>query len=75
MSIDDFIPEPSNNTISTEEKNKQEEMEDIFAPDVKQVLDALSLVAYQCGEIANYTIQDPYRARNELRAISVKYGN
>ncbi|MCR4813506.1 MAG: hypothetical protein K5879_01625 [Lachnospiraceae bacterium] len=75
MSIDDFIPEPSNNTISTEEKNKQEEVEDIFAPDVKQVLDALSLVAYQCGEIANYTIQDPYRARNELRAISVKYGN
>lgn len=75
MSIDDFIPEPSNNTISTEEKNNQEEIEDIFAPDVKQVLDALSLVAYQCGEIANYTIQDPYRARNELRAISVKYGN
>lgn len=75
MSIDDFISEPSNNTISTEEKNNQEEVEDIFAPDVKQVLDALSLVAYQCGEIANYTIQDPYRARNELRAISVKYGN
>ena len=75
MSIDDFIPEPSNNTISTEEKKNQEEVEDIFAPDVKQVLDALSLVAYQCGEIANYTIQDPYRARNELRAISVKYGN
>lgn len=75
MSIDVFIPEPSNNTISTEEKNNQEEVEDIFAPDVKQVLDALSLVAYQCGEIANYTIQDPYRARNELRAISVKYGN
>ncbi len=75
MSIDDFIPEPSNNTISTEKKNNQEEIEDIFAPDVKQVLDALSLVAYQCGEIANYTIQDPYRARNELRAISVKYGN
>jgi len=75
MSIDDFIPDPSNKTISTEEKNNQEKIEDIFAPDVKQVLDALSLVAYQCGEIANYTIQDPYRARNELRAISVKYGN
>lgn len=44
-------------------------------PEVKQVLEVLSTIANQCGEIANYTIQDPYRARNELRAISVKWGN
>ena len=54
---------------------EDDDVEDLFVPDVKQVMDALSQVAYQCGEIANYTIQDPYRARNELRAISVKYGN
>ena len=65
------IEEKENNKIDTE---STEPDEDIFAPDVNQVLETLSQVAYQCGEIANYTIQDPYRARNELRGISVKYG-
>ena len=44
-------------------------------PSVKQLMDALSFVAYQCGEIADYTVRDPYRARNELRSICVKWGN
>lgn len=44
-------------------------------PTAKQLKDALSFVAYQCGEIADYTIRDPYRARNELRSICVKWGN
>ena len=65
------IEEKEKNKIDTE---STEPDEDIFAPDVNQVLETLSQVAYQCGEIANYTIQDPYRARNELRGISVKYG-
>ena len=65
------IEEKEKNKIDTE---SAEPDEDIFAPDVNQVLETLSQVAYQCGEIANYTIQDPYRARNELRGISVKYG-
>ncbi len=66
------VADENDETVSDSD---QQDGEDIFTPDVKQVLDALSQVAYQCGEIANYTIQDPYRARNELRAISVKYGN
>ena len=75
-SMKDFIAIHNNagkaeNKIDTE---STEPDEDIFTPDVKQVLETLSQVAYQCGEIANYTIQDPYRARNELRGISVKYG-
>ena len=53
--------------------NYVEECEQL--PEVKQVLEVLSTIANQCGEIANYTIQDPYRARNELRAISVKWGD
>ena len=53
-------------TQDVEEENK---------PSVKELMDALSFVAYQCGEIADYTIRDPYRARNELRSICVKWGN
>ena len=75
-SMKDFIAihnnvEKKEGNIATE---SSEPDEDIFTPDVNQVLETLSQVAYQCGEIANYTIQDPYRARNELRGISVKYG-
>ena len=65
----DFMSAGSNNPGADDFDDEE------IVPDVKQVMDALSLVAYQCGEIANYTIQDPYRARNELRAISVKWGN
>lgn len=65
----DFMSAGSNNPGADDSDDEE------IVPDVKQVMDALSLVAYQCGEIANYTIQDPYRARNELRAISVKWGN
>ena len=75
-SMKDFIA--IHNNVEKEENKidieSTEPDEDIFAPDVNQVLETLSQVAYQCGEIANYTIQDPYRARNELRGISVKYG-
>ena len=38
-------------------------------------MEALSYVAHQCGEISDFTIQDPYRARNELRSIANKWGN
>ena len=44
-------------------------------PDVERVLETLSFLAHQCGEIAEYTIRDPYRARNELRAIKIKFEN
>ena len=47
----------------------------ISGPDVEQLLSLVSTLAHQCGEISDHTIQDPYRARNELRAIAAKYGN
>lgn len=75
-SMEDFLSIYNNE--KKEESNSDTEStepdEDVFIPDVNLVLETLSQIAYQCGEIANYTIQDPYRARNELRGISVKYG-
>ena len=64
---------PAQNSFDYTPANDVEECEQL--PEVKQVLEVLSTIANQCGEIANYTIQDPYRARNELRAISVKWGD
>lgn len=51
------------------------ETEDNFSPGAKELMEALSYVAHQCGEISDFTIQDPYRARNELRSIANKWGN
>lgn len=63
------VPEKESAPSTGGEEAKGEESK------VSQVLDALSFVAHQCGEIAEYTIKDPYRARNELRAIHVKFGS
>ena len=76
-SMEDFLSIYNNE--KKEESNSDTESTEpdedvVFTPDVNLVLETLSQIAYQCGEIANYTIQDPYRARNELRGISVKYG-
>ena len=65
---DTFIP-------SQNDASKEEAEEDGFTPGAKELMEALSYVAHQCGEIADFTIQDPYRARNELRSIANKWGN
>ena len=65
---DTFIP-------SQNEASKEEAEEDGFTPGAKELMEALSYVAHQCGEISDFTIQDPYRARNELRSIANKWGN
>ena len=45
------------------------------APDTEELKKVISYLAHQCGEIADHTILDPYRARNELRGICVKWGD
>ncbi len=65
---DTFIP-------SQNDASKEEAEEDGFTPGAKELMEALSYVAHQCGEISDFTIQDPYRARNELRSIANKWGN
>jgi len=65
---DTFIP-------SQNDSSKEEAEEDGFTPGAKELMEALSYVAHQCGEISDFTIQDPYRARNELRSIANKWGN
>ena len=65
---DTFIP-------SQNDASKEEAKEDGFIPGAKELMEALSYVAHQCGEISDFTIQDPYRARNELRSIANKWGN
>ena len=70
---DTFIP--SQNDASKNDVSKEEADEDGFTPGAKELMEALSYVAHQCGEISDFTIQDPYRARNELRSIANKWGN
>ena len=50
------------------------ETTDNFSPSASELIEALTYVAHQCGEISDFTIQDPYRARNELRSIANKWG-
>ncbi len=57
--------------------NAQSDFDDVSytpAPDTEELKKVISYLAHQCGEIANHTILDPYRARNELRGICVKWG-
>ena len=73
------VEKKENADSGLEENAKSETPDDLenekITPSVKQLMEALSFVAYQCGEIADYTVRDPYRARNELRSICVKWGN
>lgn len=71
----DAVQKTEESIVSESSASDTPDSDEQFAPDVQQVLEALSYVAHQCGEIAEHTIQDPYRARNELRAIYVKWGN
>ena len=57
--------------------NAQSDFDDVSntpAPDTEELKKVISYLAHQCGEIADHTILDPYRARNELRGICVKWG-
>ena len=42
-------------------------------PDKEELKKVISYLAHQCGEISDHVILDPYRARNELRGICVKW--
>jgi len=73
----EFAEKASDESVSEKEPEVKKSSDDevVLEPTAKQLKDALSFVAYQCGEIADYTVRDPYRARNELRSICVKWGN
>ena len=53
------------------ESNEEEAVRD---PDKEELKKVISYLAHQCGEISDHTVLDPYRARNELRGICVKWG-
>lgn len=69
--------EKEEETVASDERSVEPVEEDVpdFTPGAKELMEALSYVAHQCGEISDFTIQDPYRARNELRSIANKWGN
>lgn len=77
--VEDKVEDKNN---EPEEKNESEtrvdlytpEQTDNFSPSATELMEALTYVAHQCGEISDFTIQDPYRARNELRSIANKWG-
>lgn len=60
---------------SSGEDSSDEEEDDVVTmdPDKEELKKVISYLAHQCGEIADHTVLDPYRARNELRGICVKW--
>ena len=61
--------------LSSGEDSSDEEEDDVVTmdPDKEELKKVISYLAHQCGEIADHTVLDPYRARNELRGICVKW--
>jgi hypothetical protein len=62
---------------SSGEDSSDEEEDDVVTmdPDKEELKKVISYLAHQCGEIADHTVLDPYRARNELRGICVKWSD
>ena len=65
----DSKTENDNPSINQPENYESDNIE----PTTEELKKVISYLAHQCGEISNHTILDPYRARNELRGICVKW--